>query len=190
MKKAEQILVDLKSAILEIYGWPTFLETIWEPIMWRFIRSFMYLDGEKQQSLQIEQELMLRCFPPPTNPDSSIMNLLCMSRIKCPLYDYHLQRTKKNIHFHIVPWDAISLYCTSAFTIVCLFITFYVIWDCTCILHTMKQNLWFSHSQLTSHHLVVHVYSLWFPFSRMHSLVVLTRNLVSPQILGMFLLGC
>ena len=67
MKKAEQILVDLKSAILEIYEWPTFLETIWEPIMWRFIRSFMYLD-EKQQSLQIEQELMLRCFPPPPTP--------------------------------------------------------------------------------------------------------------------------
>ena len=29
MKKAEQILVDLKSAIVEIYEWPTFLETNW-----------------------------------------------------------------------------------------------------------------------------------------------------------------
>ena len=78
MKKAEQILVDLKSAILEIYEWPTFLETIWEPIMWWFIRSFMYLD-EKQQSLQIEQELMLRCFPthhrrPPPKPQPQQFN--------------------------------------------------------------------------------------------------------------------
>lgn len=29
MKKAERILVDLKSAIVEIYEWPTFLETNW-----------------------------------------------------------------------------------------------------------------------------------------------------------------